>query len=765
MTTLIKFAIAITMLFLTGTTFAQELKGAYSGTLDVQGMQMELIYNITPTTNGYTATLDVPAQGASGIELDSVLLQDKEVTITSAKMQMKFTGILSENGIDGTYEQMGQKYPLTLKKTVKTKPGNTALPSTDAELAKLAAKETGNYKYSVSDYFKTPEAYSFQLSPDGKFISYMKRRETGERDLYLKETTTQKETLLIKQEEDLIRGYYWANNHRILYMQDKGGNENYHVFGVDITGNNKKELTPFEGVRVTIIESLKEDENNIIVQMNKDNPQQEEPYRLNINTGEATKLYTVLAGDPPVSGYNFDRKGNLRAVNRIVDGINSEILYNIDGEFKQLKVTPFGDAFYIYSFNPNTENPDDAYVISNLGKDKQEIQLYDLKKNEKIKTVFSNETFDVSGVSLSRKRNYEIDYFSYDGEKTVIIPVSDTYKKIYNRLKKEFGDKQFFTVGKTDDEKQYMIAVTSDKIVGEYYLYDVEKNNITLLYKLLPNLKEEDMASMKPITFKSRDGLTIHGYITLPNGYKKGDKLPLIVNPHGGPQGLRDSWGFNPEAQLFASRGYATLHVNFRISGGYGKAFMNAGFGEIGRKAMDDVEDGVDYVIEQGWADKDNVAIYGGSHGGYAVLRGMTKTPEKYACGVDYVGVSNLHTFMNTIPPYWEKYRELMYKIWYNPNIPEQKVIMDEISPALHVDKITKPLFVVQGANDPRVNIDEADQIVEKLRNRGVEVPYMVKYDEGHGFGKEENRLDLYKAMMGFFAEHLKADTVTPVKG
>ena len=233
MTTLIKFAIAITMLFLTGTTFAQELKGAYSGTLDVQGMQLVLIYNITPTTNGYTATLDVPAQGASGIELDSVLLQDKEVTITSAKMQMKFTGILSENGIDGTYEQMGQKYPLTLKKTVKTKPGNTALPSTDAELAKLAAKETGNYKYSVSDYFKTPEAYSFQLSPDGKFISYMKRRETGERDLYLKETTTQKETLLIKQEEDLIRGYYWANNHRILYMQDKGGNENYHVFGVD----------------------------------------------------------------------------------------------------------------------------------------------------------------------------------------------------------------------------------------------------------------------------------------------------------------------------------------------------------------------------------------------------------------------------------------------------------------------------------------------------------------------------------------------------
>lgn len=756
MTTILKFSIALTMLFLVGTVNAQKLDGAYSGTLEVQGMQMELIFNISPKDDGHRATLDVPMQGASGIELDSVVLQDENVTITSAKMGLTYTGAVSGETIEGTFEQMGQKYPLTLKKTVKTKPGNTALPSTDEELAKLAAKSKGNFKYSVEDYFKTPEAYSFQLSPDGKFISYLKRRETGERDLYLKETATQKETLLIKQDEDVIRGFFWANNNRILYMQDKGGDENHHVYGVDVTGENKSELTPFEGVKVNIIESLKEDEDHVIVQMNKDNPQQEEPYRLNINTGEVTKLYTVKAGDPPVSSYDFDRKGNLRAINRIVDGINMELLYKIDGEFKRVKLTEFGDTFGIISFNPATENPDDAYVISNLDGDKIEIQLYDLKANKKLKTLFSNDTFDVSGVSLSRKRNYEIDYFSYTGEKTVVKPVSETYKKIYSRLKKEFGEKQFFTIGKTDDESQYMIAVTSDKIVGEYYIYDVKNDTVTLLYKLLPHLKAEDMATMKPIKFQSHDGLTLYGYITLPADYKKGQKLPLIVNPHGGPQGIRDYWGFNPEAQLFASRGYATLHVNFRVSGGYGKEFLKAGFGQIGRKAMDDVEDGVDYAIAQGWVDKDRVAIYGGSHGGYAVLRGMTKTPEKYACGVDYVGVSNLHTFMGTIPPYWEKYRELLYKIWYNPEIPEEKAIMDEISPALHVDKITKPLFVVQGANDPRVNIDEADQIVESLRSKGVEVPYMVKYDEGHGFAKEENRLDFYKAMMGFFAQHLK---------
>ncbi len=756
MTTLLKFSIAITLLFLAGSVKAQELNGSYSGTLEVQGMQMELIVNITPTDAGYSATLDVPAQGASGIELDSVVLQDNIVTISSAKMQLTYTGTVSGETIEGTYEQMGQKFPLKLKKTIKTKPGNTALPSTDEELAKLAAKAEGNFKYTVADYFTTPEVSSFKLSPDGKYLSYVKRRETGERDVYLKNTETQKESLLIKQEEDLIRGYFWANDSRILYLQDKGGNENYHLFGVDVDGKNKSELTPYEGVRVDVLEMLKDDDDNIIVQMNKDNLKQEEPYRLNINTGEATKLYTVEEGSDPVAGYSFDQKGNLRGIGKIVDGVKMELLYKIDDEFKQIMITEFGDDFSVSDFNPSSENPDDAYVLSNLGTDKAEIQLYDLKANKKIKTLFTNDKFDVAGLSLSRKRNYEIDFYYFQGEKTEVVPVSETYKKIYARLKKEFGDTQFFTQGKTDDESKYLVVITSDKIVGEYHLYDVEKNTVTLLYKVLPNLKAEDMASMKPISFKSRDGLTIHGYITLPEGYKKGQKLPLIVNPHGGPQGVRDGWGFNPEAQLFASRGYATLHVNFRISGGYGKEFLKAGFGQIGRKAMDDVEDGIAYVIKEGYVNKNKVAIYGGSHGGYAVLRGMTKTPDLYACGVDYVGVSNLHTFMETIPPYWEKYRELLHKIWYNPNIPAEKVIMDEVSPALHVDKIKKPLFVVQGANDPRVNIDEADQIVESLRKRGVEVPYMVKYDEGHGFGKEENQLEFYGAMMGFFAEHLK---------
>ena len=244
----------------------------------------------------------------------------------------------------------------------------------------------------------------------------------------------------------------------------------------------------------------------------------------------------------------------------------------------------------------------------------------------------------------------------------------------------------------------------------------------------MPQLDENDMSSMEPIEFISRDGLVINGYITLPKSRINGDKVPLIVNPHGGPQGIRDSWGFNPEAQLFASRGYATLHINFRISGGYGKSFLQKGFKQIGRKAMEDIEDGLKYVVDKGWINSDKVAIYGGSHGGYAVLRALTKTPELYTCGIDYVGVSNLFTFLESIPPYWKPYLEIIKAIWYDKDIEKENEIINEISPVFHVDKITKPLFVIQGANDPRVNINESDQIVSKLREKGFNVPYMVKY-------------------------------------
>lgn len=750
------FIFLFSMIFITMN--AQDISGDWKGAIDVQGTKLELIFHIKGSAGNYTGTLDVPAQGAAGIPVDKTDISNGQVTLKVNAAQIGYTGQLTGDSITGNFEQGGAKLPLTLKKFESKLPGNVSLPSTKEELEKLAALDKGNFTYAVADYFARPKASAFQLAPNGKYMAYREKDEKNKRHVFVKDLTTGKVVKAIEEKEELIRGYGFINDDRLFFSMDKGGDENYHVYAANIDGSNTKDLTPFDGVKANIINILKEQKDFVIIMMNKNNKQVFEPYKLNVVTGELEQLYENKDLSKPIQGYEFDRFGELRGFSRLVNGVTNELHYKdlATGEFKLLKSTNWDDAFGILSFNYASKNKDEAYVVTNLEGDKAKIVLYDLKNNKKIQDIFSNEEFDVSGIHLSRKRNYEVDYFSYEGEKTVIKPVSAFYKDFHERMRKAFNDKQFIIADFDDNETKFLIYVTSDKLYGKYYEYDTKTKQFTLLYDLMPQLKEEDMAEMRPIKFKSRDGKIIHGYITFPKEALQGKKVPLIVNPHGGPQGVRDSWGFNPETQLFASRGYATLQVNFRISGGYGKDFLRAGFKQIGRKLMDDVEDGVTYAIEQGWVDKDKIAIYGGSHGGYATLMGLVKTPDLYTCGVNYVGVSNIFTFFNSFPEYWKPYKEMMKQIWYDLDNPEEEKIAKEVSPFFQVDKIKKPLFVIQGANDPRVNINESDQIVTALRNKGYYVPYFVKYDEGHGFGKEENRLELYKYMLGFFAKNLK---------
>lgn len=734
---------------------AQTIEGTWKGDLEVQGMKIPLAFNFSKEGETLIATIDSPSQGASGIPTDEATINGDSVSVKVAKLGIHYKAKMSGEKLEGNFQQGTVNVPLVLTKSEKTVPGDPSLPSTEKELEQLANWDKKTYKYAVSDFFARPKARSFQFSPDGKYLSYREKDDNSKNHIYVKNLQTGEINRAIEEADELIRGYFWANNNRLLYTMDTGGNENYQLFAVDIDGDNLKKLTPFENVRTSIVEQLKEDKDHVIITMNKNNPQIFEPYKININTGELEQLYSNDDATNPIMNYIFDKDGKIRGFARLKDGVDILLYYAEDGtNFKMLKELSWKDSFGIMSFNYATEYPHDAYVLTNLTNDKAEIVLYDIVKDKVIKPLFSNENYDVGGMHLSRKRNYELDYFSYEGDKQVVVPVSDSFKKLHKKITDKFPGYNYSIADATDDESKLLIFVQSDKLYGTYYSYDVSQDKFEVLYNLMPQLKEEDMAEMRPITFTSRDGKTIHGYITLPKEAKDGKKVPLIVNPHGGPQGIRDSWGFNPETQLFASRGYATLQVNFRISGGYGREFLESGFKQIGRKAMDDVEDGVKYVIDQGWVDKDNVAIYGGSHGGYAVLRGLTKTPDLYKCGVDYVGVSNIFTFMNTIPPYWKPYLSIIKEIWYDESVPEEKEIMTEVSPVFNIDKIKAPLFVVQGANDPRVNIDESDQIVEALREKGFDVPYMVKYDEGHGFAKEENSLDLYRAMMGFFAKH-----------
>ncbi|MCH8568720.1 MAG: S9 family peptidase [Balneolales bacterium] len=640
----------------------------------------------------------------------------------------------------------------------KTLPGNPALPSSEEELNRLAALETGSYRYSVVDYFQKPALSGFQLSPGGGSIAYRERDERGRQPVFVKSFATNEARKVVAEDDELIGGYMWLSETRILYVQDKGGDENYQLFAINTDGTGFKALTPFDGVRVMLLNQLKEQPDHIIIQMNRDNPQLFEPYKIHVGTGELEKLYDNTDLESPVMAYHFDKEGRLRALTKQENGIEYVLYYRLSDEddFQEIVRTSWKDSFSLLGFDYVSGNPHLAYVSTNLESDTTELIRYDLKEKRKTEQLFQHPVYDAGGLSTSRKRGFEIDYFYYTAEKDELVPVSETFSKLHEKFRNAFKGYEYSVAGHTDDEQRWLLVAGSDKQYGSYHLYDAETDSIEKVVDLMPSLREEDMAAMLPFSFTSRDGLQVYAYITLPNEAGPENKVPLIVNPHGGPYGPRDEWGFNPEAQLFASRGYASIQVNYRGSGGYGKSFYLAGSKQIGRRMLDDLEDAVDYVLENYPIDRNRMAIYGGSYGGLATLGALVKTPELFACGVDYVGVSNLFTFYKSFPPYWKPFLSQLKEQWFDFDSEAEQEIMKQVSPALNVDKISRPVYVVQGANDPRVNIDESDQIVENLRSRGFDVPYMVKYNEGHGFRHEENRIQFYQTMMGFFAKHLK---------
>lgn len=637
-----------------------------------------------------------------------------------------------------------------------TIPGNPFLVSTSTELEKLMSLEKKEFKYSVEDYFKKPAQFKFKLSGNGQYLSYIERDSGGKNILYVKNTITKEIKKVIEEKVETISEYNWLPTNKIIYTQDNGGDENYHVFTIDIDGNNKRNWTPFPSVRVEILKILK-NEPAIIVLMNKDNPEIFEPYKINFETGSTVKLFKNTDQENPIMSYDFDKDGNLKAYTKQHNKIEEVLFYKKENQlFEKTIKTTWKDTFSIISFNYATPDPHDAYLLTNLNSNTTEIVLYDFQKNKIIERLFCNEDFDIDNLTVSENRGYEIDYYTFDGEKEVNVPVSENYKRTDSKIRKKFENKSFKIINVTDKEDKYLLFVYSDKIKGIYYLYDVIKDKFEELINMAPYLLENEMAEIRPIQFLSRDGIILNGYLTIPQGTSKLNKVPLIVNPHGGPYGERDDWSFNTETQLFASRGYATIQINYRGSGGFGKTFLLAGNKQIGRKMLNDLEDGVKYAKSLGFIKDDKIAIYGASYGGLATLGSLVKTPDLYTCGVSYIGVSNLFTFFDSFPPYWKPFLGQVYEQWYNPNNVADKKIMKDVSPALNSDKIKKPLFVVQGANDPRVNINESDQIVSNLRKKGLFVPYMVKYNEGHGFHREENQIELYKCMMGFFADNLK---------
>ena len=616
-------------------------------------------------------------------------------------------------------------------------------------LAGCKSKTTNEEKaplVPLEDFFKNADKSGWQISPDGESISYLSPH-MGHTNVFVRKITDSVGTPVTHDSVRNIYNYQWKGN-RILYLQDVGGDENYQLFSVSMDGKDQKALTPFPKVRTGILNDLRYvpgKEKEILITMNKRDARFFDPYSINIETGETKVVYQ---NDKNFDSWFTDHAGVIRIASK-TDGVNTTFYHRATetAPFDSLLTTNYKESFAIQSFTFDNKN---LYVATNIGRDKTAVVEYDLAARKEIKEIYTNPDYDVDGLGYSPKRKVlEAVYFtSWKSEEHFLDKEAEAD---YNKMKEKFKGYEIGIYGNNNEEDKFIVWTGNDKMPSKFYFYDKKNGDTKFLAEGRPWIKEGDMASMKAVKYKSRDGLTIHGYLTLPKGVEA-KNLPVVINPHGGPW-ARDVWGFNNEVQFLANRGYAVLQMNFRGSTGYGKEFWLKGNKQWGKTMQDDISDGVAYLIKEGIADPKRVAIYGASYGGYATLAGITFTPDLYCCAVDYVGVSNMFTFMKTIPPYWEPYKAMFYEMVGDPV--KDSALLAAASPVFFVDKIKVPLFIAQGANDPRVNKAESDQVVEALKKRGIEVEYMVKDDEGHGFANEKNSIDFYTAMEKFFAKHL----------
>jgi dipeptidyl aminopeptidase/acylaminoacyl peptidase len=598
----------------------------------------------------------------------------------------------------------------------------------------------------VEDFFKNPDKFSWRISPDGEYISYL-APHNGHTNVFVKRITANDAIAVTNDTVRNVYDYEWKGD-RILYLQDVGGDENFQLFSVSRDGKDLKALTPFPKVRTQILDNwrhIPDKEKEIMIGVNKRDARYFDPYSINIETGEMKVLFQ---NDKNFDSWVTDHNGIIR-IATITDGVNTTFYQRASetAAFDSFLTTSYKDNFTIQFFTFDNKN---IYVSSNIGRDKAAIIEYDLAARKEVKEIYSNPDYDVDGLSYSQKRKVLImaTYTSWKNEQFFLDKESEAE---YKKMTEKFKGYEVGIYGNNNAEDKFVVWTGNDKLAAKYYYYDKSTGQTAFLANAMPWMQEDQLASMKPVTYTSRDGLTIHGYLTLPKD-REAKNIPVIVNPHGGPW-ARDQWGFNPEVQMLANRGYAVLQMNYRGSTGYGKEFWLKGSKQWGKAMQDDITDGVQWLIKEGIADPKRVAIYGGSYGGYATLAGVTFTPDLYACAVDYVGVSNMFTFMKTFPPYWKPYIAMFTELVGDPV--KDSLMLAAVSPALHADKIKAPLFVAQGANDPRVNKAESDQMVAALKQRGNEVEYMVKADEGHGFANENNRIDFYKAMDKFFDKYL----------
>ena len=620
-----------------------------------------------------------------------------------------------------------------------------------AAVSSIRAADTPPPVFPVKDFFRSSPKAFFRLSDDGKTLSFM--QPTGEarrQNIFVQalvEGEPQGEPRVLTNETARdIGNYFWKGNRTMLFQKDFGGDENFHVVAVDAVTGKITDLTPFPGVRANVDDDLPDDPQHVIISHNKRDAKIFDVFRVDVHTGEST-LIAENPGD--VVGWQTDHRGNVR-IAASSEGLNTLLKYRegATGEFKTIVTTDYKTEVTPLFFTFDDKR---FYALSNRGRDRKALVIIDPAKPDAEEVVYQHPEVDLGGASYSRLRKVltQADFETAKAGHQFFDPATEA---LYKRIEAKLPGYEITLQSQTLNEDRFIVAASNDRTPGVRYVFDAKTGRLAKLADINPWIPESAAATMKPIVYTSRDGMKINGYLTLPAG-REPKALACIVNPHGGPW-HRDTWGYNPEVQFLANRGYCVLQMNFRGSTGYGRQFWEASFGQWGLKMQDDVTDGARWLVKQGIADPKRLGIYGGSYGGYATLAGVTFTPDLYAAAVDYVGVSNLFTFMKTIPPYWTLELDKMYAMVGHPERDKERLAAT--SPALHVDRIKTPLLIAQGARDPRVNKAESDQVVKALGERGVQIEYLVKDNEGHGFHNEENRFEFYAAMEKFFGRYLK---------
>ncbi len=596
----------------------------------------------------------------------------------------------------------------------------------------------------AEDFFNDPQKSSFQISPDGKNLSYFKPYN-GKLNIFVQSLERNEVTQITSYTDQSIKSYFWAGQQKIFYLKDKDGSGHYQLYSVNKDGSQINQLQTSPQTRIEVIDQVKKNNNFILIAMNERVPEYFDLYKLDINSGKKT----LIAKNPGnIIKWISDNDGNVKvAVGS--DGLNETLYYreNEKVDFKPVFSNNFRSTLDPLGF---TGQKGHIYALSNINRDKLALVDFNCSSGKEVKVIYENPNADILDIMYSKSSN-KLAYLTYEISKREIYFLDDKIKRMYDNVRAELQGQEVKIMDSDQDESRFIIKTYSDKDPGAYYLYQLKDKKLSKLADLNPNIKVDEMCEMRSVTYKNRVGITIHGYLTIPLG-KEAKNLPCVVIPHSGPAN-RNIWGYSPEVQFLANRGYAVFQMNYRGSTGYGKDFQTAGHKQWGLAIQDDITDGVKWLINEKIINPNKIGIYGYSFGGYSAINQVIYHPDLYKCAASYSGFINLFNYIKGFPTYYKPYQQMLNEMIGNPELDAD--YLKYSSPVFQVDKIKTPLLIAQGGKDSRVNVNETNQFVKELKKRNNTVEYILNDSEGHYFRDPVHKLAFYKALDVFLNNNL----------